>query len=90
MSINKADNYFQSHENTGWQVTPEFSLKSFNEAGELIKGNAKAIKDVFPLMSDYNKNLKLHINVQQEQLKTQKATQEMLREMKEFMGNRGK
>lgn len=38
--INSADNLFQSHEKTGWKVTPEFTLNSFNEAGQMIKQNA--------------------------------------------------
>lgn len=41
LRANAADEYFNSHERTGWRVTPEKVLEMFSEAGELIKKNAE-------------------------------------------------
>ena len=49
-----------------------------------------AVRDIhnaLPLLSEYNKNLKLHIQVQQEQLKTQKDIQNLLKQLKGGLGN---
>jgi predicted transcriptional regulator len=40
------------------------------------------LKGVFPAMEEYNRNLKLHIQVQEEQLKTQKEIQKLLKELR--------
>jgi hypothetical protein len=40
----------------------------------MVKGLSKTM----PLLNEYNENLKLHLQVQREQLKTQKAIQEYL------------
>ena len=70
IKINKADDFFESKDKTGWRdETPE------------VKKNKKEIanlKGVFPAMKEYNKNLKLHTEVQEEQLKTQKEMQQLL------------
>ena len=77
MKINNADGFFQSKDKTGWKDdTPQ------------VERNTKEVanmKGVFPAMEEYNKNLKLHIQVQQEQLKTQRETQEILGLMKEVL-----
>jgi hypothetical protein len=39
------------------------------------------------LMAEYNENLKLHLEVQKEQLKTQKETREIFNELKELIKN---
>jgi len=44
MRVNSADEYFNAHERTGWKVTPEKVLQTFNEAGELIKKNAEHLE----------------------------------------------
>jgi len=72
LRINQADKYFQSHEDTSWQVTPEFCLKSFNEAGELIKKNAQNL-------DHYAKHLQSHIK-SVEQLGANVGTQNKIQE----------
>jgi len=71
--INSADDFFKSKEKTGWKDdTPK------------VETNTKEIanlKGVFPAMEEYNKNLKLHIAVQEEQLKTQKEMQKLLKKL---------
>lgn len=69
-TINNADSFFESQDKTGWK----------NDA-HVVGNNKKEIanlKGVFPAMDEYNKNLKLHTEVQREQLTTQKQTQELL------------
>ena len=53
----------------------------------IMKNNQKevaSLKNVFPAMKEYNKNLKLHTKVQQEQLKTQKQTQRIMKKMEKY------
>jgi len=64
-------NYFNSHKKTNFKVTPEFILNGFNEL-------TKDRKESSLLMAEYNRNLRLHTKVQEEQLKTQKAIQRYL------------
>ena len=49
ITINKADNYFDEHEKTNWQVTPEFVLNTMNgiQQNQLI----------------FNRNMKSHLKV---------------------------
>lgn len=68
--INSADTFFQSHEDTKWKNDAHVTEKNTKEIASL--------KGVFPAMDEYNKNLKLHIAVQEEQLKTQKQMQALL------------
>lgn len=73
MKINRADEFFKSKDKTGWKD---------DTVG--VKENKKEIanlKGVFPAMKEYNKNLKLHTEVQREQLKTQKMMQKMLEKL---------
>lgn len=55
---NTADEYFNSHERTGWKVTPEKVLEMFNEAGDLIKQNAKNL-------NYYGENVVAHVKLMQ-------------------------
>jgi len=68
--INNADTFFKSHEDTNWKNDAHVTENNKKEIANL--------KGVFPAMEEYNKNLKLHIAVQEEQLKTQKQMQEVL------------
>ncbi len=73
LKINSADNFFSSKDKTGWKDdTPQ------------VEDNKKEIvnlKGVFPAMKEYNKNLKLHVAVQEAQLETQKQTQKLLKKI---------
>ena len=48
-----------------------------------IKKELTNIKGVFPAMNEYNKNIKLHTKVQEEQLKTQEQMQKLLKKLME-------
>jgi len=56
LRINSADKYFESHEKTGWRITPEKVMEMFNEAGELIKQNAENL-------SYYGENVVTHVKL---------------------------
>lgn len=63
------------------------SMNILRDNPTIMNDNRKEIinlKGVFPVMEEYNKNLKLHIRVQEEQLKTQKETQKILKKMSEY------
>lgn len=72
--INNADSFFDSHEKHKFKVDADYTKKGFDKVNKEVAN----LKGVFPSMEEYNKNLKLHIEVQQEQLKTQKETQRIL------------
>ncbi len=73
--VNTADNFFDSQEETGWK----------GDAHMVLNNNKKiaSLEGVFPAMSEYNKNLKLHTEVQRQQLKTQLETQKILEKIGE-------
>jgi hypothetical protein len=75
LKINAADEYFNSHERTGWKVTPEFSLKIFNEAGELIKKNAENLEY-------HAENMRSHVIAVQQLGKSVQELTEIIKEMK--------
>jgi len=71
IEINTADNYFNSHEKTGWKVTPEFTLNK-------LQGHDQIIEKSMKVLEGYAEQIALHLKVEQEQLITQKKMQEML------------
>lgn len=70
LKVNNADTFFKSHDDTNWKNDAHVTENNTKEIANL--------KRVFPAMEEYNKNLKLHIAVQEEQLKTQKQIQILL------------
>jgi len=83
LGINSADEYFASHERTGWKVTPEFALKAFNQAGELIKKNAEQLEY-------YAENQVTHVGLMKNiDANLLKQTQ-LFQEMRDWMQNNGK
>lgn len=72
--INNADTFFNSHEKHKFKVDADFILQN----KEKTEKELASLKGVFPAMEEYNKNLKLHIAVQEAQLETQKQMQELL------------
>lgn len=81
--INTVDEWGKDMDEEGWTKTSKIK----GEIGKNEKEIAN-LKGVFPVMEDYNKNLKLHIEVQQAQLKTQKETQEVLKLIKDSIINK--
>lgn len=75
--INSADKFFDSHDQAGWKYDAEHHKSQEKKVASL--------EGVFPAMEEYNKNLKLHIKVQEEQLKTQKANQKVLDQMQKYL-----
>jgi hypothetical protein len=71
MEINSADNYFKSHEKTNWKVTPEFTLNKIQDHDKIINQSMQVLKG-------YAEQIALHLDVEKEQLITQKKMQEML------------
>lgn len=53
---NTADNYFESHDKTGWKVTPEKVLEMFDKTGNLIQKNAEQLEY-------YGENMVSHVAV---------------------------
>lgn len=71
--------FWNDHKRTGFQMTATKIQENFTK----VENEIVNLNGVFPAMEEYNINLKLHIKVQQEQLKTQKATQELLKKIGE-------
>lgn len=65
-------------------VLKEMTHGNIKNALESNTSQIADLKGVFPAMEEYNKNLKLHITVQEAQLKTQIETQELLKSMGKF------
>jgi len=62
------------------------SLNILREEPQIMKENQKQIANlngVFPAMKEYNKNLKLHIKVQEAQLETQNELKELIQSLKD-------
>jgi len=77
------------HPNKAPEDEPAIStaMNILRDSPTIMKDNKEELanlKGVFPAMSEYNKNLKLHIKVQEAQLQTQKETQKILKQMSEF------
>lgn len=68
----KVQTHFNIIKNTPIEVIKEMSPEN-------LRDQFLNIREVFPVMEEYNRNLKLHIQVQEEQLKTQKETQQTLK-----------
>jgi len=81
LQINSADNYFESHERTGWKVTPEFCLKTFNAAGELIKKNAEHLEF-------HAGNMRTHVAAVQQLGNSVEKLTKIIKEMKKGRNNK--
>lgn len=75
----QVQNWYNDHKRTNFQMTPSRIINNFDRVDKKLIN----LNGVFPAMSEYNKNLKLHIKVQEEQLKTQKQTQKILKKIGE-------
>lgn len=59
--INTADNYFDSHEKTGWNVTPEYILKNQEEATKQIVAIALGTRKNTEHLEFHAENMRSHV-----------------------------
>ena len=74
--INTVGDWGKDMDGEGWPLTSEIKEGIGDNKKELAN-----LKGVFPSMKEYNENLKLHTEVQRQQLKTQLLTQKILEKM---------
>lgn len=61
LKINNADKYFNSHEKTGWKVTPEYNLKNQEETNNQINKLTGAIAETGLQLIEYKEQNKEHL-----------------------------
>lgn len=77
IKINSADNYFESHEETDWKVTPEFTLEALNKTTGMIQKNTEHL-------GFHAENMRSHVKVVQQLGEGVKELTETIKKMKDI------
>lgn len=94
LKINKADEYFDSHERTNFNVTPERVLKKFKDTDKKVSSHDKVIDKAIGTLGKYDKEIALHLKVEKRKLElTEKQTRQIedqnqiFREIRDYLKN---
>jgi len=78
IKINNADTFFDSHQKHGFKVDADYILKNKEKTDKKLQGHDQVIEKSMQVLQGYAEQIALHLEVEKEQLITQKKMQEML------------
>lgn len=81
IKINNADTFFDSHQKHGFKVDADYILKNKEMTDQKLQGHDQVIEKSMQVLQGYAEQIALHLEVEKEQLITQKKMQKTLDEI---------